>query len=486
MISLKNLNLNKDQDSNKIFKDIKDFIDEYIDQKFNIDFFKKFSILFKIPEDKVKHKLKRLVYNDFDSKKCKFKEHNSIAEIIFDFFIILSTSFLIFIFGKQKFRIKEFDLIFDDIDSARQVKKLIKLSNKFKNNIFLLNNNKISEELKIKNLNYKVKKFIIPSKKFFKGNFFNIIIFFSKLFVNCISKKENFLHYYKKVYFSVIKNESLFINFKSKYLLIDRFYLSCPIKNYMFKKYCGGKVICCQYHLAESGISFFTDMDILFTFGNEINTKKKLQLFGGNIRLSSPIGSLSMEKEYFNDNKNLNKIEEIDVLIIGINTVHWMDVSNKIYENYYLYLKWVNQFSNENPNLRIVYKHHASFKGDILEDEILKNTRIQIISKDLSHNSYKYLEKSKIAISYGSTMILEGLSLNKNCFFVDPNEAATTFYSHLELDKSLFLNDYVTFKKTLLDRLNSSKHNIQSNEKTCLSSNMVSERIHNNLVNLDK
>ena len=49
-----------------------------------------------------------------------------------------------------------------------------------------------------------------------------------------------------------------------------------------------------------------------------------------------------------------------------------MDVSNKIYENYYLYLKWVNQFSNENPNLRIVYKHHASFKGDILEDEILK------------------------------------------------------------------------------------------------------------------
>ena len=65
MISLKNLNLNKDQDSNKIFKDIKDFIDEYIDQKFNIDFFKKFSILFKIPEDKVKHKLKRLVYNDF-------------------------------------------------------------------------------------------------------------------------------------------------------------------------------------------------------------------------------------------------------------------------------------------------------------------------------------------------------------------------------------------------------------------------------------
>ena len=57
MISLKNLNLNKDQDSNKIFKDIKDFIDEYNNQKFNIDFFKN-SILFKIPEDKVKHKLK--------------------------------------------------------------------------------------------------------------------------------------------------------------------------------------------------------------------------------------------------------------------------------------------------------------------------------------------------------------------------------------------------------------------------------------------
>ena len=75
---------------------------------------------------------------------------------------------MIFIFGKQEVELKEFDLIFDDIDSTRQV-KLVKLSNKFKNNIFLLNNNKI-KGIKGKNFNCKVKKFLYQAKNF-KGNF---------------------------------------------------------------------------------------------------------------------------------------------------------------------------------------------------------------------------------------------------------------------------------------------------------------------------
>ena len=53
----------------------------------------------------------------------------------------------------------------------------------------------------------------------------------------------------------------------------DRFYINCPIKNFFFKKNGGKKIISCQNHLAESGICFYSDIDLLFSFGNEKELK---------------------------------------------------------------------------------------------------------------------------------------------------------------------------------------------------------------------
>ena len=112
---------------------------------------------------------------------------------------------------------------------------------------------------------------------------------------------------------------------------------------------------------------------------------------------------------------------------------------------------WIRDFSRINPKIKIVYKHHTSFKGDKKENEILKNSNIKILKEG---NSYDYFKKSKVVISYGSTMILEGLSLKKKCFFVDPDSSATTFYSYHDFDNYLFLNSYSEFCKKILGNLN--------------------------------
>ena len=303
-----------------------------------------------------------------------------------------------------------------------------------------------------------------------------------KIFKNSFVEDENYINFYQKIFFSIIKNETLFSKSIAKIILQDRFYINCPIKNFIFKKYGGEKIICCQYHLAESGICFYSDIDVLFSFGDEKKTEEKLRIFGSRIDSSLPIGSLEMEREYYYENKNISNIEDdIDLLIIGINPSHWIKISKKIYESYYRYLMWVRDFSKINPKIKIVYKHHTSFKGDKKEDEILKYSNIKILRKG---NSYKYLDKSKVIISYGSSMILEGLSLKKKCFFVDPDSSASTFYSYHDFDRYFFLKSYDEFCKKILDNLNSLESLNLNFKRICLESKNTSNTIYDNIIKL--
>ena len=77
------------------------------------------------------------------------------------------------------------------------------------------------------------------------------------------------------IFYTISKNETIFNKYKGKILLQDRYYLSCPIKDYIFKKLEGNVVSFPQLHLARSGILLYCYVDNLLTFGNELNTKKK-------------------------------------------------------------------------------------------------------------------------------------------------------------------------------------------------------------------
>ena len=83
-------------------------------------------------------------------------------------------------------------------------------------------------------------------------------------------------------------------------------------------------------------------------------------------------------------------------------------------------------------------------------------------------------------------MILEGLSLKKNCFFVDPNKNATTFYSHHDFDEKIFLSDYGTFKSEILQILNKEDRKKEIlHDRVCLKSDIVSDRIFKYLSNIN-
>ena len=210
-------------------------------------------------------------------------------------------------------------------------------------------------------------------------------------------------------------------------MIYDRIYHSCPIRNYLFKKYGGKETLCIQSHLAEGTISVFSDIDTLVTFGNEKDTLKKLKLFGGKINRCFPSGSIRMEHGLENKESS-NLIENIDILFIGLNPTIWLGTSKKISEIYYKQMRWILKISKQFPKLNIIYKHHPNFKGDRVEKKIFNSSNIKtIVVPKENVNSSHFLIKSKLALSFGSTMILEGLSLGKPCFFLDPEFSNSAF-----------------------------------------------------------
>ena len=94
------------------------------------------------------------------------------------------------------------------------------------------------------------------------------------------------------------------------------------------------------------------------------------------------------------------------------------------------FLKFVKKY----PNLNILIKHHPNYKFDNRERKIIKKeTNIQtIINPENNFNSYHFLFKSKLILSFGSTMILEGLGAGKNCFYLDPDAKNSTFFNYLD------------------------------------------------------
>jgi hypothetical protein len=87
--------------------------------------------------------------------------------------------------------------------------------------------------------------------------------------------------------------------------------------------------------------------------------------------------------------------------------------------------------------------------------------------------------KSKLILSFGSTMILEGLSLKKSCFFLDPSNQNSTFLGDLDYLNTIRINDYQTLKKLIeliLIYKNKNKNNNINFNNFCLSHKYVSER----------
>ena len=106
MIKLKEYKINNNLDSNEIYLSLKKFIDDYADNSINLNFVKKISKKFNLPENIIKLKFKRLVYNEFNPSTCKFKHQNKF-QLILNFINFILKIFIIKIIGKKSFKQKK-------------------------------------------------------------------------------------------------------------------------------------------------------------------------------------------------------------------------------------------------------------------------------------------------------------------------------------------------------------------------------------------
>jgi hypothetical protein len=435
-------------------ENLKKDIDDIVESQKYVSFIKQCSIALSVPEVIIQKKIKLLLSNKFNYKTFSFTKSNLFLSFYYSTKILIKLIILIILSKIYIFKLpkKKVDIIIENIENEDSFNYFAKLS-KSKKKIFVISKSKLFFFKKdqidsIHNIFIPFKKNSISNTRFL----FHII--FKNYFkdVNSVfSLNEHLL----LILFSYLKNIGKFNYISSKYLLFTKIYWSCPMQNFLFKKSGGKKIITTQTHVPEHSISLFKDIDTLCSWGTTKDIKKKLERLGGKVNKVLPIGSLKMEYELAKKN-NINKMPRIDVLIIGVNLANYIRTSRDIKKNYYLFLEWMKSLSLKYKKLNFIYKHHTSFirKGDVLEDKILKNSRIKRIILDKEFNSYDYLKKSRLAFSFCSSMVLESVALGKHCFFVDPNNASQTFFKNLNYVNCLKINNKNKLEKMISNNIN--------------------------------
>ena len=483
MEKIKDFRINLNSDSLENVKKIKDKVENFVSENDikNLSF--SLSSLLDIPVEVINKKIKKIVYNHFDyyDKDPKFKINFSLFSSIKYFFL-----FTVLILFKKKLKLqdskkKKIDIILDNVEKNYVLEKFSKTLSYF-DSCLILHNKSLSRKKIHKNTLFFLTHSFFFSNSILKGKTILFFKFITQLFYLSKKKELNLIKIFFIIFYSSLKYNKIFSLYESNFLIHDRIYNSCPIRNYIFKKNGGSKVFCLQSHLAEGTISVFNDIDVLVTFGEENDTKKKLELLGAKINDSIVCGSIRMERALSNLQK-LDEINEVDILLIGINIANWVGTSKNIIDIYYKHLEWITKISKKYPKLKITIKHHPNYRGDYKEDNIIKKTNIEtIINPSNNLNSYHFLLKSKLILSFGSTMILEGSSLRSNCFFLDPDGKNTTFFDKLDYLQKIRITNFDDLD-TLVQKhlINNNKILNLDNNKFCLPHQNASQNLFKNI-----
>lgn len=480
MKSIKDFRINLNLDSLENVKKIKENIENFVSEKCVKESSASISKLLDIPIEIVNKKIKQIIYNNFDyyDKEPKFKLKYS--------FLSSSKYFLMFvlllIFKKKlkpKNNKKKVDIILDNVEKYYVLEKFNKTLSHFDSTLVIHNEPLLKKKYFNNNTFFCYTHSFLFSNEILKRKTTSFLKLIFELFYLSKKNKINFLKIFFIVFYSCLKYYRIFNIYKSKLLIHDRIYHSCPIRNYIFQKTGGKKIVCLQSHLAEGTVSVFNDIDTLVTFGKETDTKKKLELLGGKINDIVYCGSIRMEHALSNF-KKVDEIDQIDILLIGINLANWVGTSKEIINIYYKHFEWISEISKKYPKLNILIKHHPNYKPDNRERKIIKETNIKtIINPENNLNSYHFLFKSNLILSFGSTMILEGLGAGKNCFYLDPGAKNTTFFKNLDYlnkirvtkfeDLEILVQKYLINKKSIIK---------VENDNFCLSHSGASQNLY--------
>ena len=462
-----------------IVTNIVSFVKKYLKQNSILQWlFFDLSKILNIPKDILEKRSNQILLNSYEFEKKKFSNNYNFIKIFYDFFIliILLFGFLINSFVYKKNKIKKFDLICDNIYSDGDLDQHRTFANYFNSVLLIGYNDLYLKNKKINLINIK-KKFFSYTDFSFKGRIL-LIVFAFKILLLSLFNKINLFYIFNKLIYDFIKYEKLYSEYNGKYYFNYRFYDTNALQNYIFKKHGGLKTSCFQKNICILSLSCYVYTDTFFTLG--VEQGKICRKLGGEIKDIEPVGSFHMEGKWFKEKKDLSKIPDIDILIIGVNVPWPRGCINKDFHNsfYNKFLPWIKKISIEFPNKKIYYKHHNNFMGDNREAKLLLGSKVIRIVDDHSLNgTYGWAYKSKIILSFSSTMIVELLGNNKEAYFIDPNGINTQWYFGIKKLKKFKLNTYKDLKKIIL-RKNRNPKIIKKNRKFyCLDSKNTKKNI---------
>ena len=376
----------------------------------------------------------------------------------------------------------------EGILSKTEADRWLELS-KYSKRICLVGNNFLAlKSKKIDYFTYK-KRFLVNKNDLSVNSKIKIFYLLIKILFFSILDRKNYFFLFNNILYKYLKYKFIFTNVKANFMIEEKFYATSELKNFLFKSLGGKKCACIQKNILELSISSFIRSDIFFSLAN--NTAKIIKILGGYVEEIYPIGSLFMEEKWFKKKKDLKNIEEVDILIIGINvkgSFSRFDITGKFEDTYYEHLKWIAKFSERFPKKRIVLKHHENHLIDTKEVKLLKNSNVKTIIGSQSYNkTYGYVFKSKIVCSFGSTMIMEYLGLGKICYFLDPNFKNQQFFDYLPQANKWRISSYDDFEKKLFNTFKNRKFTYRISKKKndfCLESSASSKRIFKFLSNI--
>ena len=418
--------INRENSTDEI---INQFNDEIKKKIFNSKFEKillDISFIYEIPVSDIKFKVNQIIFNDYNFEKNKFFNlYNNLK--IYLYFLSSLLSLLIFNLFKinTKFE-KEYELIVPDVEKKEQILRLEKILEK-KKVLCFLKKTKLKKDL----LNFNIQSVSLNFIRFDKENFSNnrkLFQMIMEIFQISKQKRINYFYILNIIFLSIFKYSTIFKSYKSKYLLIDRFYSSCTIVKHFFKKNGGKLSMSTQKSLLETSLTNYSSFDILFTLGEEKVNKEKLIKYG-KIGEIYPLGSF-----FYEHRDRINKISkkneyEFDIVFLGINFTRNVFISDKVINGYYETLSWLKKYSEKKPDLKIVIKHHDQAKIQIREREMFNESNIKFIENSKFYGeSYDYCFNSKIICSFGSALLLESAIFNNNIFFLNPNNSNKNFF----------------------------------------------------------
>ena len=476
MLDISSFKLDKRKDIVDLNKYLVDYIDSFVNQDYINQIFKKYSIFFGIDYSSVLKENKVTLFRNFNNYLGRF-ENLSEKKNFFKLFI-KNIFFVIYIFLFRKTQIKkkkEYDLIIDLTENTRfQYFKTIADNI---NTIFILNK-------KNDKFNY------LLFKKYFRCSFPTKNSFLSYLYLICwtfffsIKKNYNFnlvLYNFFKLYF---RNHTIFSQIKAKFLIQERYNLTSPIKNEIFKSYGGQLSTCIQRNIFQrNGPGMFIYSDVLFSMGEK--SAEVLKDLGGEVKEVYSVGSFFMEYNFHKRNQfniTKNKIKQYDLLFFE--TSHtWKFVAGyeSYYDDFYLHLNWIKKFSQENLDLKIAvkFKHEKDkFENKKILSIIENIDNLEIlVDKSEWIDSYLLGQNAKFVGTWSSSLCHELLSIGKRCYYIDPGFRNKSFLPNTDEYKLIRLDTYEKFCDVANNCLIKQNQETINSDNFCLKSEDVSMKI---------